>query len=178
MHILTIKSVCISDQVQLRPFDYQIQTKELQDVVVNALSKDHKNRRMIDVSKFSFGFIKAWRGAKRLFLNGATRLFASSYYRDAKIGRTLKEQLRDTYDVTNRMGFVVPYKKDSLLNGDGDYRKPKRRKTNKNDYESEESSVEHTPSSDEDTSEEKRVPITKKKRRIKKRETDLDSLFK
>lgn len=161
----------------MRPFNYQIEPKELEHVVADALSKQYKNRRLLDVSKTNYTIVKAWRGIKNFFTKGVTRLFASSFYRDAKTGRSLKEYLSDHYDVTKRLGFVVPYKNKSLLNGNNSKRRKKTLgRRNNNDDESDESSMDDEDDTNNDN-DDNIIPPRGPKKRPTRKGTNLDNLF-
>ncbi|XP_015369801.1 PREDICTED: uncharacterized protein LOC107165882 [Diuraphis noxia] len=152
------EKIYIRDSLKVKPFDDRLGTKQLFEVVVNALTTRYKNRKMLEVSKNRYNFHMAWRGIKNFFWQKILNVFCPSLSRELKALRELKRLLihDDNGSIKAGLGLTLPFKKS--------------KKEGKQDISEEES---------DETSDEKLNKNSKKRKKGKKRresdEDDVDS---
>lgn len=89
-----------------------VKSKDLGQIVAKSLVKQYHNRKMIDVSNFYYHLHMAWRGVRTFFWRKVLKIFCSPLAREAKIGRKLKKQLFEKYNVDKQLDYVEPSRRN------------------------------------------------------------------
>jgi len=167
--------IFISDTLRVKPFDDRLEPKQLQTVVVDALTARYKNRKMLDVSKNRFKFHMIWRGFKRFFTETVLKVFCPSIVRDLRSIKLLREMVSNNDVIRNKLDFVLPFNNSKLTKKGND----KEENSEENgDEDSDEGSGEENDEEDDEKSNEgkkqKKKPVIKGKNSKTKKDSEED----
>ncbi|XP_025202696.1 suppressor of Mek1-like [Melanaphis sacchari] len=108
------KKIYIKDSLTVKPFDDRLESKRLQEIVIDVMIAKFKNRKMIDVSKTRYNINMAWRGMKRFLIGKMMSFFSPSIAKELKAIKLLKELVSKNDDIKNKYNFVLPFKKPNM----------------------------------------------------------------